>query len=169
MPEGAPATNAVFLQPGELVTTDKAVVVKTVVGSCVAITVRVPQRGLAAIAHCLLPAAGASLDGIGCSEAPRYVDTAVELIFRELSARGVVLSDFEIKIFGGADTMRSGYRVGDRNVAAARDALAARGLRLAASVVGGCSGRVLEFHTQSGEVLVKTLPGSVSSREAVRL
>jgi len=162
MADRAPSANTVFLQPGELVATDKAVRVKTVVGSCVAIMLRAPYPGLAAIAHCLLPEAGVSLEAIGSGEALRYVDTAIELMLRLLSERGAALKDLEVKIFGGADAMRAGYRIGDRNVAAARAVLRARGLTLAASVVGGRRGRVLEFDTETGEVSVKTLPEQAS-------
>jgi chemotaxis protein CheD len=47
--------------------------------------------------------------------------------------------------------------VGSRNVTAARKVLSAQGLTLAASAVGGNRGRVLEFDTATGDVLVKTL------------
>ena len=163
---GAPA---VFLLPGEVFTADKAVLVKTVVGSCLAITIRAPQLGISAIAHCVLPEAGVSLDALGAEEAPRYVDTAIELMLRVLTGWGAALRDLEIKIIGGADSMPSGYRVGGRNVAAARGVLTARGLTTAASVVGGVRGRALEFDTGTGDVFVRTLPGHSANYPVVPL
>ena len=69
----------------------------------------------------------------------------------------------EIKLFGGADHLGAGmgsYRVGNRNVEAAIQVLEARGIVPACSVVGGRCGRVIEFDTATGEVLVKRLCGA---------
>jgi chemotaxis protein CheD len=128
--------------------------VKTIVGSCVAIAMRAPRVGFAVVAHCLLPYAGKPVD---VNEAPRYVDTAIALMMRMAAERGALAEDVEVKLFGGADSIGAGYGVGSRNVAAARKVLSAQGLTLAASAVGGNRGRVLEFDTATGDVLVKTL------------
>ncbi len=166
MNDCGPDAGAVFLQPEELITADGPVRVKTVVGSCLAITVRAPRLGLSAMAHCVLPEAGNAGTESGGEGRARYVDTAIQRMLEALSGRGALASDLEIKIFGGADSMEAahpgcGYRVGGRNIDMARAVLAARGLSLAASVVGGSRGRVLIFDTQSGDVFVKTLPSQV--------
>jgi chemotaxis protein CheD len=151
-----------FLQPGELFTTERPARVKTVVGSCLAIMMRAPRLGLAVIAHCLLPQAGAPLDALPRKEALRFVDTTLELILRGFAERGAAGDEMEIKLFGGADTMckdGSGYCVGRRNIETARSVLAAHGLSVAVSGVGGRRGRSIEFDTGTGKVLVKVLPG----------
>lgn len=152
-----------FLQPGEFITSEGPMRVKTVVGSCLAIMMRAPRLGLAVIAHCLLPEAGVSLPAISREQALRYVDTSIDLLLRALSSRGASNHEIEIKLFGGADALggldtERGYRIGSRNVDAARAALAARGLTVLASGVGGNRGRAIEFDTGTGEVLVRKLP-----------
>lgn len=161
--------DAVFLQPGELFAAGGAVRVKTVVGSCLAITVRAPRLRLAAMAHCLLPTAQVPVRSVPLEEAARYVDAALDLMLRVLAGHGAAHAELEIKIFGGADAFESGYDVGSRNIETALAMIAARGLKLTASVVGGRRGRVLEFETETGAVLVKTLPEQGSRRDEARL
>lgn len=151
-------TEALFLLPGEIVIAHAPARVKTVVGSCVAIMFRAPQQGMAAIAHCLLPCAGVAAGSLPCGEASRYVDTAVETMLAALAAHGAMPPELQVKVFGGADGIEGGYQVGARNVDAARSALMAHQLSFDACVVGGKRGRLLEFDTETGDVLVKILP-----------
>ena len=156
------AAAAVFLQPGELFTGRAPAVVKTVLGSCVAITIRDRRLGLAAMAHCLLPEAGAPVSALTRTEALRFVDSTVELMLAAFLNNGARFGDLEIKLFGGADGLSADRTqsngVGSRNVEMALSALASHGLDPAASGVGGKRGRVIEFHTQTGEVHVRRLP-----------
>ena len=125
MPSPAAIDSTVFLHPGQLFTTQSPVSVKTILGSCLAVTMRAPRLGLAAMAHCLLPSAGVSSSALSEAEALRYVDSAIEFMLRSFAARGVAREELEIKLFGGAG--RSGlawYHVGQRNVATAERVLA---------------------------------------------
>src|SRR5690349_21731185 len=124
----------VFLHPGEIVTTTGPVWVKTVLGSCLAITMRSPGVPFAAMAHCLLPSSGWSPMPDG--EATRYVDSTIDLMLRLFSERGIALHDIEIKLFGGADRM-CGYEVGRRNIESAVKTLAHHGIGPAVNVTGG--------------------------------
>jgi chemotaxis protein CheD len=158
MPEPYTFDSTVFLQPGEIVTTETPVSVKTVLGSCVAITMRSARAGFAAMAHCLLPSAGIHAPLPAC-EASRYVDSTIDLMLRVFARRGITQQDLEIKLFGGADRMSmGGYGVGRRNVETAVKTLAGYGIIAAASVTGGRRGLVVQFDTASGEVLVRRLP-----------
>lgn len=157
------ASEAVFLQPGDLFTGDRPTRVKTVLGSCVAITIRDRRLGFAAMTHCLLPEAGAPADALPPTLALRFVDTAIDRMLAEFASRGARLGDLEVKLFGGADGLSANvgsdcHRVGKRNVDAALAGLAARGINPTAAGVGGRNGRVIEFDTASGEVLVRQLP-----------
>jgi len=157
----------IFLQPGELVTSATPVRVKTVVGSCLAIMIRAPRLGLAAVAHCLLPKAGVPVETLPREQALRYVDATLELILEMLARRGARGADLEIKLFGGAEGLggpgtASIYNVGSRNVAAASGLLAEHGLTVAASCLGGSTGRVLEFDTETGDVFVQKLPARLA-------
>jgi chemotaxis protein CheD len=172
MAEADVARPEVFLHPGEIFGTEQPVRVKTIVGSCVAIVLRAPRLGLAAMAHCVLPEAEARAAVLPAHAACRYVDVAIELMLGAFTSRGVTVVELEVKLFGGAGRLEDGsaergYQVGRRNVKAAQSALAAHGLCIAASDTGGSRGRVIEFDTATGEVWVKRLPaGRTWSRKA---
>lgn len=85
MPELGTPDAMIFLYPGEIVTTADPVSVKTILGSCVAITMRSPRAGFAAMAHCLLPSSGWSR--IPDHEATRYVDATIDMLLRFFSER----------------------------------------------------------------------------------
>jgi chemotaxis protein CheD len=158
-----------FLQPGELAIVEAPQRVKTVLGSCVAVIMRSARLGLAAMAHCLLPSAGVEAGGLLGAEALRYVDTSIDLMLREFARRGATAQELEIKLFGGANSGGDaepdcGYCVGKRNVEAALEALAARGLTLKSSDLGGKVGRVIELDPESGDVFVTRLRGLSSAR-----
>jgi chemotaxis protein CheD len=157
----------IHLQPAAAVVTDKPTMVHTVLGSCVAVTMRVARLGLAAAAHCLLPNAGAPAAALEEAEALRFVDTTIELMLGDFTRRGASLQEIEVKLFGGADNMgEGGYQVGSRNVEAALAALAASGTMPAASSVGGTHGRTIDFNTATGEVAVRRLPMRGARRPA---
>jgi chemotaxis protein CheD len=159
MPE--PVT--VFLQPCEMVLLTHPARVKTVLGSCVGITMRAPASGVAAMVHCLLPTAGAPYRQLPAEEYWRYVDAAVDRMLEAFATRGAAAGDLEVKLFGGADRLaagagETGYRVGRRNVKAALASLAGYGIEPVSREVGGRCGRLVEFDTASGSVFVKLLP-----------
>ena len=138
--------------------------VKTVLGSCVAITMRERISGVSAIVHCLLPNAGMPFDSLPPGDCYRYVDSAVAGMLDGFARRGVRSRDLEIKLFGGSDHLEKlpgteFFHVGSRNVASALDALWARGLAPLSQGVGGRRGRLIEFDTCTGAVLVSRLSG----------
>lgn len=155
-------TPCVFLQPGELFLSGQPRRVKTVLGSCVAVTIRARNNGLACMVHCQLPNAADPFQDLPPGETCRYVDSAIPRMLGCLARHGASPADLEVKLFGGADSLRktqagAGFQVGQRNVAAAVEALAAYGLSPVSSEVGGSIGRLIEFDTASGVVLVKRL------------
>ena len=155
----------IYLKPGEVVVTRTPVLVSTVLGSCVAVTMFSPSRGFGAICHAMLP------ENAGRETDLRYVDTAVRHIYGKLLEYGVG-SDLVIKLFGGAQVLcvggRSPYKqtVGEQNVAMAEVMLSSLGLVVTASDTGGVRGRKLFFCTRSGDVFVRYMrPGKHSVDE----
>jgi chemotaxis protein CheD len=165
MLEGNAELATVFLQPGELVMLIRPSRVKTVLGSCVAITMREPFSGISSIVHCLLPHADRPFATLPLAERGRYVDSAVARMLDLLSRRGIFCAELEVKLFGGSDNIQTlpgipGFHVGTRNVEAALESLGSRGLAPLSKSTGGRRGRVIEFDTSTGGVLVKRLAGS---------
>jgi chemotaxis protein CheD len=162
----------VFLHTGDCFLAVQPTLVTTVLGSCVAVTMCSPRRGIGAICHAFLPES-AEFD---CDRDPqpcRYVDTAVENMLSGLGRLGVARHELEIKVFGGASGMAghgadlSGYDIGRRNQRAVDRALAAAGLTASRRDVGGRTGRKLHFVAHTGEVWLKRLD-ALSSAVAQR-
>lgn len=158
-------THSIYLKPGEVLVTRRPVLVTTVLGSCVAITMFSAARGFGAICHAMLPENG------GRDNDLRYVDTALRYMCEKISEFGGG-SDLAVKLFGGAQVLNIGERtpgrqtVGDQNVAQAEAALAALGFDIAARDTGGLQGRKLFFCTRSGDVFMRRLrPGTHVSNE----
>jgi chemotaxis protein CheD len=149
-------TSNVYLKPGEVVVTCEPLLVSTVLGSCVAVTMFSPSRGFGAICHAMLP------DNIGREADFRYVDTALEYLY-SMVIKHAAGTDLVVKLFGGAHLLDVGEvspdkcSVGDQNVTRAEAILCTLGLKLSAQDTGGLQGRKLFFSTHTGEVYVRRM------------
>lgn len=152
------------LNPGELLVTDKPAIVRTVLGSCIAITMFNRRLRVAAICHALLPR--------GMEQLPdedhegvlwKHVDTVIPEMVRQMQTYGIFPKEIEVKLFGGADVLISGEgqysnpTVGRMNVNVALRTIEAEQLQIRVSDVGGSRGRKIFFYTHTGEVLLKRL------------
>jgi chemotaxis protein CheD len=167
-PHGS-APPLVFLKPGEIVFSDQPMVVTTLLGSCVAVTMFGPRLRFGAICHALLPSCRKEQPcNHGHSEAGKYVECAVRLMLEELRARGIARSEVEAKLFGGSDMFDtadgSRLSVGSQNMEMARRVLEGASLRLVTEDMGGPRGRKIIFHTHTGEVFLKRLRKSETER-----
>jgi chemotaxis protein CheD len=146
-----------YLQPGELQLVAEPSVIRTVLGSCVGITFRHSGLGLGGMCHPMLPAAAKTGE-----QSTRFVDFAIHEMARRLDALGALRTEVEVKLFGGADVLpvHHGSRlatVGKLNCRAALRVLGEQGYRIAASSLGGTCGVHIQFHTGTGEVLLRRL------------
>lgn len=153
----------IFLQPGDLWFGDDETRVRTILGSCVALTLWHPERRIGGMCHYMLPARpaadraadkAADLDG-------RYGDEALEMLLQELSAAGTRPGEYVAKLFGGGrmfvtnDPTRS---VPDKNVAAARALAAHHGFKVAAEHLGGHGHRHVVLDIWDGKTWLKYSP-----------
>lgn len=145
------ARHAVARAPGRLVCIG--------VGSCVVITIFDEAAQCGALAHVLLPE---EAPGMAIGHPARFATTAVPLLLGALRARGAE-GPYVAKLAGGAglfaDVLTSKGRVGERNVIAARAALATAGIPVVAEDVGGGSGRSVIFDVETGKVAVRKASG----------
>lgn len=153
----------VHLKIGEGIVTRKALLISTVLGSCVSVTFFHRSLRLGGIFHAMLPSMSDSYSAT--ADPCRFVDTAIEAVYGNFTRRGVSPSEVEVKLFGGAFSMglkeehpdRCVIDVGGRNVSRAREVLADKGLHIIGEQVQGNRGRKLLFNTATGEVWVKLL------------
>ena len=154
----------VYLKPGEIFISDKPTAVKTILGSCISVTMFNARLSLGAICHGMLPECN-EMNGSHCSctDGFRYVDCSIRNMLEELHSLGIMNDEIEIKFFGGADmfkTIRGGLNpinVGEQNIKAAIKIMGESKLRLAASDTGGSRGRKIIFIPNTGEVFLKRL------------
>ncbi|MBF0536895.1 MAG: chemotaxis protein CheD [Nitrospirae bacterium] len=152
----------VYLNPGQVLMTDKPTVVSTVLGSCVSVTMFNAARQYGAICHGMLP----DCNGRECYECPerlKYVECSVIHMTRHIQRVGIDLKGLDVKIFGGAEvlasatTTRKRDTVGRQNIEAAYKILSRLGLTPSVTDVGGVNGRKILFYTHTGDVYLKRL------------
>jgi chemotaxis protein CheD len=161
-------TKRVFLHPGQCYFADTPVAIHTILGSCVAFTMRDPLSGQAAMCHCLLPIRpAAEAAGQVADDCFRYVDSSLEAMLREFRVRAIPAMRLEIKLFGGAnvlETISASHAVGSLNWRQAQLSLENMKLPILAQDIGGEVARRLIFETGTGEVFVKQLAMDSHSR-----
>jgi len=144
-----------FLKPGEVIVTKKPMLVTTVLGSCIAVTLFSPSRRVGAICHAMLPWQR------GDGEDLRYVDTAIMRIYRRMCELGGE-RDLVVKLFGGASILEGGegenrQSIGRQNIASAEEVLARLRLSIISRDTGGGQGRKLLFCTRTGDVYLRRI------------
>ncbi|SON58260.1 Chemoreceptor glutamine deamidase CheD [Hartmannibacter diazotrophicus] len=145
-------TYCVRILPGEAYTTgagDEMIV--TILGSCVAACVRNPWTGFCGMNHFMLPESETG-EWNGATAAMRYGNYAMEALINEVLKSGCARRELEIKLFGGSNLANGASRVGDKNIDFVLKYLAAEGLRVTASDLGGPVGRRIHFFTKDGSV-----------------
>lgn len=159
----------IFLQPGDYWFGGADTCIRTLLGSCVAITLWNAKRKLGAMCHIMLPHRPMAkdtdtLDG-------RYADEAVALMVRDIRKAGCNPADFEAKLFGGGSMITSA-RIGDilpdRNIQAAKNLIRKMGWTLLAEHTGGFGSRQLRFDIATGDVWMRFTPLPGLTRSAVQ-
>jgi chemotaxis protein CheD len=158
-------TGRAYLYPGEVMITTDAILITTVLGSCIAVTFHRPAPCFAAMCHAVLPSAILGWQGnSGGGRAPcTFVGDALETMLRALRPHRVAREDLAVKLFGGATFPEADLppgtppQVGDLNVQEAERLLRLEGLSLCARDVGGPRGRKIVFDAMTGAVRLQRL------------
>lgn len=162
-----------FLKPAEFCLVREPSVIRTVLGSCVTVTMLCRRLGIAAACHPVLPVcrdADQCRSG-DCSRKNKYVECVIPEMLHRLQHLGGRPEEMEIKLFGGASMFSRNTRervilqVGSKNVSMARQILAELELEPKSFDVGGNLGRKLYFDTGSGDVWVKRFQANTASRD----
>ncbi|WP_010662144.1 chemotaxis protein CheD [Marinilabilia salmonicolor] len=144
-----------FLYPSTLFASKEPYVVKTILGSCVAICLWDPVTRIGGINHYMLP----NWNGNDLAS-PKYGNIAIDKLLEKMSQLGARRENLKAKIFGGGELIESGANgtlIGERNIRVARLILEAKKIPVVASSTGGRKGRKILFFTDSGEVRHKFL------------
>ena len=147
-------TQQVFLAQGDLYCSARPSLIRTVLGSCVAVCLMDRRTGAGGMNHYVLPE---------CSDDnpnPRYGNVAIARLIQSMNRIGSPNDALQAKIFGGAAVLPYGSAeetVGCRNVAIAETTLRDLGIPITARCTGGESGMIIRLHTHTGEVLVRSV------------
>jgi chemotaxis protein CheD len=128
---------------------------KTLLGSCVGITLWHPLRRCGGMCHYLLPErqrrSGEPLDG-------RYGDEALALLAQQMRRLGTQPQDYVAHLYGGADTMPDGvnlkFNVGERNIEQGMQLIDQYGFQLEGVDVGDFVPRTITLALPGGQVTV---------------
>ena len=164
----------IFLQPGELFVGDSSFQIRTILGSCVSMTLWHPKWRLGGMSHFLLPTRAGKADSNALDG--RYGDEALAVMFQDLKASGVNPLQCEAKIFGGGNMFPGnrhargqharGLSVGMRNGEAARELLRLHGIAVVTESLFGIGHRQIVFNVSNGDVWAKQIRPSLLETDA---
>lgn len=149
-----------FLYPSSLYASKEPYVIKTILGSCVAICIWDKKLKIGGMNHYMLP----NWNGNDLAS-PKYGNIAIDKLIERMFYYGSNRKDLVAKIFGGGELLeaRTGNSmlIGERNIRVARLMLEERKIPVVASSTGGKKGRKILFFTDTGEVRHKFLEKKV--------
>ena len=152
-PHASEAHKTVVLSAGDFHFGSGHTRISTLLGSCVSITLWHPRKHIGGMCHYMLTERNrppdAVLDG-------RFASEAFELFLKNVDEAGTQASEYQAKLFGGAnmlsDAQSDRMDVGARNIDYGRRLLAAKHIAVIAEHVRGSGRRKLHFDIWSGDV-----------------
>lgn len=154
----------IFLQPGEWYWGDADTRIRTILGSCVAITIWHPAKQMGGMCHILLPQRHPSHEKSNkrpAGKSAKYADEAIALMMEEMSQFKIRPQDCQVKVFGGSNMfpqlqVNQKNQIGDRNLHAVLTHLAKNHFQIHANHYGGEDSRYIIFDIWSGFAWVKS-------------
>jgi chemotaxis protein CheD len=153
VPPQAPRDAERFLMPGQLDFGRAPMRLRTLLGSCVAVTLWHPHKRVGGMCHFLLPsrkrAGHEPLDG-------RYGDEALQWMQDALRRMGTRPEEYVAHLYGGADTLPEGsgvkLNIGERNIEQGWSLIDHHGFQLENVDVGDNIPRTVALDLASGQV-----------------
>jgi chemotaxis protein CheD len=163
----------VFLQPGEFFVGGAQHRIRTLLGSCVSITLWHPGWRIGAMSHFLL-GRSAHAPGMAQRSDGRYGNDALRLMLEQFGRSGIAPSECEGKIVGGGNMFphqqrRDAQSVGQQNGNIARQLLQEAGIPIAFEHLYGVGHRQVLFEVGSGQLWVRQLDLVPSGQETARV
>ncbi|ADN01097.1 chemotaxis protein CheD [Spirochaeta thermophila] len=147
-----------FLHPGELIFSRRHMLVKTVLGSCVAVCLHDKVQRIGGMCHYLLPVAPTDEQ-----RSTKYGDVAIRVLLSKfLGKAGSRKEDLLASVIGGAFVVfdeREIFFVGDRNVEVALRLLKEHGVYVLQMNTGGDYGRRVLFEPHTNRLVVEQIKG----------
>lgn len=154
----------IFLLPGEYFVGGAGHRIRTLLGSCVSITLWHPGRKIGTMSHFLLSSRNSDkASGLNS----RYGEEALELMLAELRAMGVNPTECQAKIFGGGQMFPGATQgIGRQNGEIALRLLRAHGITVVSESLYGVGHRSIIFDVNSGDVWSRHVaPGQLAEAQ----
>ena len=160
-----PDTLIHHLKPAGFFFIEKPGVIRTVLGSCVTVTMFCKRTGAASACHPVLPSCreNDACYFAGCRDKYKYVECVIPEMARLFRKSGVDMEELEVKLFGGGEMITNNstkpqvIQVGRMNAEMAMKKLAGLNIKIKSCDIGGILGRRVFFDTSTGDVWVKKL------------
>jgi chemotaxis protein CheD len=130
-------------------------IIRTILGSCIAVCLRDPNTQVGGMNHFMLPAGGS-----GEANSARYGIHAMELLINECMKLGADRRRIEAKVFGGGHVLKireTDNNVPQSNIRFALEFLETERIPILSRDLGGYTAREIYFHTDSGKALLRRL------------
>lgn len=161
----------VYLSPGDFYFGKDQGRVKTVLGSCIAITMWEPKRQYGGMGHFMLPSRGGSQGKVSSRNLDgKYADELLILFLNAIREADTHPHDYEIKLFGGGNMFPNVVKdtkcinIPSKNIYAARTLIAQYGFQVFAEHLGGDGYRNLIFDLSNGFVYLSFRSSSVDKK-----
>ena len=165
---GSPSVASLFAQRivigvGDLTVSNNTQVILSTyaLGSCIGVVAYDAAVRAGGILHFMLPDSSISPDKAK-NQPAMFADTGLPLFFRSLVGLKADPSRLRLLIAGGASVIggQDNFRIGERNIGAARDYLSRRGFSGVRADIGGNTNRTLHLELATGLVTMKTPEGT---------
>jgi chemotaxis protein CheD len=147
-------TTEYFLNPGELIFSKKPIVIKTVLGSCVAVCLHDKANKFGGMCHYLLPEAN------GNEVSTKYGNIAIQTLINKFLNAGSDPKNMEAFIIGGAFIIfseREIFFIGDRNADIAAQILKKHQIAIRSVNTGGEHGKKVVLNSYTNQCVVQSL------------
>jgi len=153
----------VTIHPGEYFVSAEDIIISTVLGSCISVSMFDKARCFGGINHFMLPGDLEDKD-VEKSRNAKYGMFAIELLYNDMLKGGSRKADIVAKVFGGGSVLRIGTgptKIPKGNIDFAFAYLEKENIPVVASDTGGNLPRKIFFFVRTGKVLLKRISGSV--------
>lgn len=128
-------------------------------GSCVGIALYDPSSKVGGMAHIMLPDSTKIRKN---ENHAKFADTGIDELIKQMLSLGANKQKLVAKIAGGAQMFaftsnNDMLRIGERNVEATKAKLSSLNIRVLGEDTGLNYGRTIEFYTETGELLIKSV------------
>ena len=159
----------IFLLPGEMAFSRDPIMISTLLGSCVAVSLHDRQQRWGGINHYMVP------EAMGNLPEGKVGRTAISSLIRMATMAGSKVSDLDARIMGGATVLGSRVAgsvsalgdIGAKNSELARAMQTQLRIPIIEEAVGGFHGRRIRLDSANGQVFIDVMGGS-SAVEKIR-